>query len=1524
MGKTDAQSPSSGPAGRPESGRKSVTPAEVNELRLNYCMAVLAGREVRVNLENGGRVQGLFHAYEKKDRKDGQEGSLVLSCARDLPSKTRVSGEIKRQMHLPDRCFVSFHATDVPLAPSGPAGPASGSSSGLQGAAVHAGSGFQTDTQISAHSGKRFNDRSTRGGAGQPRELQKWVGDGSRGEDTFGALEPAGGAGARRVNGGTASDWDQFAVNEQRFGVRSSYKEELYTTKLDLDAIPLQVQQQADRIATELEKQQQGTRDGAVDDSRGVEDEEALFSAVTGTGGYSQHRRAPPDGPGPGVPSSSRSSSSCGADSGVGGGARGSSRNTASSGSFPHVMASGAHANKSGAAGGGLSATGERGGDRGAASSAAVSASGSANRSGGVGAQGKGVAGAHASGSTGHVAKVAGGALRKLRENLEIAAKENQRKELSRVHTPALGAAGGAMGPGVASTPPPHKELHETHKKMRSILASGSPARAPAMHELGGIHALNLEPALPKLDDQTQEEWLNFKKNKNQQSQPGGGEIKRRDRAQDKNEFLNASKVFTQLLEKNKSSPSGSSSSGSGTSADGSPASATSSSADSSQSSSFGSKKGFQFNPHANAFTPSTPSHATAATLRGQHVGGGASALGANAYPHRPYPGVGNGGMMAPVAPQLGPGTGMALPGVGGPPDARAGQASAAVSLGAPGGTGSLGDHAQVPVPHSVSGSRHAPHAGAAASNGDASGAGSRGNGKASTGASGPGGLQAAPAGGAGAPGAPDGAVVPQGRSAGSGSGSGGANRGPAGHLPQGTVGSGGSPTPGPPQHLNPAGMLAQNPQGCTPPAHAFANQAGAPQAPGCWPGGVSLGGANAGLVAGVVVAGAGGAGAAGFPPHPQTPGATLVGPHPNHAGASVPAPAGAAAVGLMGPPGATSEPQSQAAAAAAAAGMGGALGAGGMIAGPGGAAMIPDGLAAGAMPFGMGGFAINSHMAQMNMMGGNFIGQPPPPPTHHGHQRQPPHQQALIGNAMNMRMGPGAVAGVPHPQGGTSGHQNGGSAPHYAPFQPLSAEKTGKGGRGSSGAPRTREVGEFVNSLVNKARQEKLSQISPEWTGLGTDSYRVILGQIPPTSFPQAATLPAAALSAPIAPFPILHPQLSAPLPAGPLFSLHPRILFPAGPQAFLSPAAGAPPHPGAMSYPLMYPPLPLAQHLSPVVSNPAAAAAVAAAAAAAAAHQGHASAHPGGAAQPLPAAGAPGAAGLPNNNQPSGVVATGTLCPSNGATAGAQGAGFQQSQLMMQQQAPNRGAVQPQRGVGAVAGLPCTFPVPQGQPQPGQPQPQPVVGMTGAMGQPVAAQAGPNFAAMAAALGHQHFQGAAAGGGVMGAAHAVPYVPQPLAGLTGAGRPLAYAPMVAGTPQQGLLHGLGAPQQAIMPGPPLLATPAAAGVTHPTAGASITQPIPPETGALQTAGAGQSSDSASAGSRGAQNTGVAAATSVGSSGNGGATPAGTSGSQVPGTDGGAAASSGSTSVGTPAAGAMVNGSGSGGAGSGAGSGAE
>ena len=83
---------------------------------------------------------------------------------------------------------------------------------------------FKTDTDISR--------------IGQPRrerELQAWVGDGpgealgsgpggkSKDEQTFGA-------------GASGGSWDQFAANESLFGVKPTFDEDAYTTKLDRSA----------------------------------------------------------------------------------------------------------------------------------------------------------------------------------------------------------------------------------------------------------------------------------------------------------------------------------------------------------------------------------------------------------------------------------------------------------------------------------------------------------------------------------------------------------------------------------------------------------------------------------------------------------------------------------------------------------------------------------------------------------------------------------------------------------------------------------------------------------------------------------------------------------------------------------------------------------------------------------------------------------------------------------------------------------------------------------------------------------------------------------------------------------------------------------------------------------------------------------------------------------------------------------------------------------------------------------------
>lgn len=54
--------------------------------------------------------------------------------------------------------------------------------------------------------------------------------------------------------GSKGATWDQFAANEQQFGVRTTYDEDLYTTKLDKGRAKMSAAE-ADRIAAEIEGQ---------------------------------------------------------------------------------------------------------------------------------------------------------------------------------------------------------------------------------------------------------------------------------------------------------------------------------------------------------------------------------------------------------------------------------------------------------------------------------------------------------------------------------------------------------------------------------------------------------------------------------------------------------------------------------------------------------------------------------------------------------------------------------------------------------------------------------------------------------------------------------------------------------------------------------------------------------------------------------------------------------------------------------------------------------------------------------------------------------------------------------------------------------------------------------------------------------------------------------------------------------------------------------------------------------------------
>lgn len=122
---------------------------------------------------------------------------------------------------------------------------------------------FKTDTDISG----RLQIKE--------RELQRWVPE----EDSSSfALEDG-------TFNDTNETWDQFKVNEEKFGVESSYDEHLYTTRINTSAPDYHARlRKADKIAKEIEGQTSGNRHileerGIQIDDSGV-DEEDKYSGV--------------------------------------------------------------------------------------------------------------------------------------------------------------------------------------------------------------------------------------------------------------------------------------------------------------------------------------------------------------------------------------------------------------------------------------------------------------------------------------------------------------------------------------------------------------------------------------------------------------------------------------------------------------------------------------------------------------------------------------------------------------------------------------------------------------------------------------------------------------------------------------------------------------------------------------------------------------------------------------------------------------------------------------------------------------------------------------------------------------------------------------------------------------------------------------------------------------------------------------------------------------------------------------------
>ncbi|XP_042022604.1 polyadenylate-binding protein-interacting protein 4-like isoform X3 [Salvia splendens] len=211
---------------------------------------------MEVQVQDGSLFSGIFHAISGEDYgvilkmacsvKNGSQGQKNISDSSEPPSKTLI---------IPATDLVQIMAKDVPVIRDG-------FLNELQRGKQQE---LMTDSCIS-------QSRNVEAG----RELERWVPD----EDDPGCPELE-----NIFDGAWNRGWDQFEVNKTLFGVKSTFDEELYTTKLDRGPQTRELEREALKIAREIEGEQ--TLDLHLAEERGIQidgnieiDEETRFSSV--------------------------------------------------------------------------------------------------------------------------------------------------------------------------------------------------------------------------------------------------------------------------------------------------------------------------------------------------------------------------------------------------------------------------------------------------------------------------------------------------------------------------------------------------------------------------------------------------------------------------------------------------------------------------------------------------------------------------------------------------------------------------------------------------------------------------------------------------------------------------------------------------------------------------------------------------------------------------------------------------------------------------------------------------------------------------------------------------------------------------------------------------------------------------------------------------------------------------------------------------------------------------------------------
>lgn len=221
-----------------------------NRERLVFMQLNLVGRVVEVKKQNGMKLEGLFVGAAVAT--PPWEGCVVqYAKVTHVPAGVTVpSFDPAQRLKLKWKDLAYIHAKGA------------GGASMLE---QERKSGFKTDTDISS--------KAVRSGKLSGRQLEA-------ADSAWLTQAPKGTKGLH--DGKDNGVWDQFKENKERFGVKSTYDENLYTTPLKVSALTPEQIRRAEETARDIEKQSTNNPHMREERGQGVwdGDEESRFSSV--------------------------------------------------------------------------------------------------------------------------------------------------------------------------------------------------------------------------------------------------------------------------------------------------------------------------------------------------------------------------------------------------------------------------------------------------------------------------------------------------------------------------------------------------------------------------------------------------------------------------------------------------------------------------------------------------------------------------------------------------------------------------------------------------------------------------------------------------------------------------------------------------------------------------------------------------------------------------------------------------------------------------------------------------------------------------------------------------------------------------------------------------------------------------------------------------------------------------------------------------------------------------------------------